>query len=229
MLVFYVYAYLRKDGTPYYIGKGKGDRAYSKQHTISPPKNKSQIVFIEQHLTDVGSLAIERKMIRWYGRKDLGTGILRNKTDGGDGTSGYIWSLEAKNKMSLERKGKTHTTETKKKMSSVALLRAPVNEETKVKLRECRKLQIFSEETKSKMSKSKSGGKRSEETKAKMCISRNARPPASQETKDKISAFRKTAGGTTTGMKVWNNGHENKMCKEKPEGEWVLGRIKHFL
>jgi len=97
MNIYYVYAYLRKDGTPYYIGKGKDDRAYRKHSTIAIP-DRSRIVLLEQNLSETDALRLEIELIAQYGRKDLGTGILRNLTDGGEGSSGRVVSNEERDR-----------------------------------------------------------------------------------------------------------------------------------
>ena len=111
---YYVYAYIRskdtataKAGTPYYVGKGKGERALAK-HNIQKPNNKAYIIVLYDNLTELWAFVLERKLISWYGRKDLGSGILHNRTDGGDGSSGrrITMSDTVKQKKSDALKGK---------------------------------------------------------------------------------------------------------------------------
>jgi hypothetical protein len=63
-------------------------------------------VLVEQCLTNLGACAIERRLIRWYGRKDNNSGILYNRTDGGDGASGAKLTDSHKKKISNYQAGK---------------------------------------------------------------------------------------------------------------------------
>jgi hypothetical protein len=193
---FYTYAYLREDRTPYYIGKGKGNRAYKKsKNDIRPPKDESRIILLKQNLSEEEAFQHEKYMIAILGRRDLGTGILHNRTDGGEGSSGVLQTEETKLKRSNALKGR------------------PRPEEVKNKIGEKNKGKTQSQEARNKISYTHKGNtywvgrKHTEESKQKM---RDAKIGKSshmkgkshtEETKDKISASKKGKSNGCEGRK----------------------------
>ena len=119
-MVYYTYAYLREDRSPYYIGKGKDRRVRKRSKgEIKPPKDKSRILILKPNLTEAEAFRHEVYMINVFGRKDLGTGILHNRTNGGDGTSGVVVSEETRRKLSEAGKGRPVSEETRRKIGKV--------------------------------------------------------------------------------------------------------------
>ena len=127
MNIYYVYQYLReKDsttalaGTPYYIGKGKNNRAYI-GHNNRIPSNKDYIQIIRDNLTEQEAIDLEILLIEKYGRKDLGTGILINLSNGGEGASGAVRSQEHKTRISQAQSRKIVSDVTRQRLSKALL------------------------------------------------------------------------------------------------------------
>jgi|LauGreDrversion4_2_1035121.scaffolds.fasta_scaffold684100_1 hypothetical protein len=113
--IYYTYAYLREDGTPYYIGRGKGRRAFDITHRIKVPP-KGRVLILKQNLTYEEASEHEIYMIAVLGRKDLGTGILRNLTNGGEGRPGPKPQDEVE-KIRKSNTGKVIPDEVRRKIS----------------------------------------------------------------------------------------------------------------
>lgn len=136
MDIFYVYGYYKPgDELPFYVGKGKGTRAYVhtnswelQQHDHFHNRLRAMLAdgikpivkIIASELSEQAALNLEIRLIAQYGRLDLGTGCLCNHTDGGDGQSGRILSDEACQRISFLKRGTTMSVETRLKMSEAA-------------------------------------------------------------------------------------------------------------
>jgi len=148
---FYVYLYLREDGTPYYVGKGKGDRAFSnRRRKTKCPTDKTKIIFHSENLTEEEAFTIEKELIAKYGRKDNGTGILRNLTDGGEGMSGFIFTDEMKAEKSKNMKEIMNRPEVKAKHSAI-LKKAYARPDLRAKMSAAMRKKMNTPEMKAKM------------------------------------------------------------------------------
>src|SRR5208282_5416442 len=173
--IFYTYLWLRENGTPYYVGKGKGDRAFiKKEHTYNPPPKER--ILIQEFPCETDAFSAEIFFISYYGRLDLGTGCLRNLTDGGEGVVNI--SLETRRKISERNIGNKHNLGNKRSLEtrhkhSVALI-------GNTRAKGCKR----SEETRRKMSESAKNI--SKEVRQKMAAAMKG-IPKSLECREKLS------------------------------------------
>lgn len=102
---FYVYIWTRSTatngwpvGSPYYIGKGCGNRAFIKaDHRLKVPK-ESKFIQIISCRDEESAFDTEKFFVKYYGRTDLETGCLRNLTTGGEGITSEGFSPEVREK-----------------------------------------------------------------------------------------------------------------------------------
>lgn len=201
--MFYVYQYVRTDGTPYYIGKGQGNRAWSrnKNERIKRPPTDDRIIIVKNNLTENEAHTLEIELISEYGRKDLGTGILHNLTNGGEGSSGRKNSPSHIAALVKANIGNTYTLG-KKRPKEVVERIAKANTGKK-----------RSDETKRKLSKAHLGKKDSAETRLKK--SNSAKKPKSTKHVENIRKSKLGNKNPMYGKPSPNKGR--KMSEEQKE------------
>ena len=201
---YYTYAYLRKDGTPYYIGKGKDNRAYSKKRSIRPPGDTNRILILKENLTEEDAFKHEIYMIGVFGKKING-GILHNITDGGEGVSGMKHTDISKEKIGRAFRGKKLTPEHVEKLRNCKWGNSwnkgkTISQEQREKIRQTMLGVKHTPERRRRQSEAHKGVKHSSERCAKKSL-------------------------ITTGRKWYNNGKINKFCYDCPDG-FICGMIK---
>lgn len=151
---FYVYLYHRSKnskhgeiGSPYYVGKGSGRRAWAKRHRVKPPEDRALIEIISKDMNEADALQAEMLLIMLYGRADRRTGCLRNYTDGGEFTPAFRG-------ITSPMKGKSHSEEAKNRMAKAKLgrINGPQSEEWRANISKGQIGKIVTMETRTKLS-----------------------------------------------------------------------------
>ncbi len=155
--IYYVYLLLdpRDFYSPFYVGKGKGNRWRDHLHPSSARIGKNQLknsiirkiresgqdigmLFWQTKMSEHDALELEKSLIAKFGRRVDGTGILANLTTGGEGTVGRIYTAEEKEKCRQRMLGAGsptygvgHTDEARRKMSEAQKARCAAGNVTR--------------------------------------------------------------------------------------------------
>lgn len=152
MKTFYVYLHRKKSTNEvFYVGKGHGKRAWkttgrNERWTRTYKKYGMVVEIVFDSLTEEDAFQCEIDTIlefKYFGAE------LCNMTSGGEGASGYVPTLEARNKISALHKGRVKS------------------EQERLNISKAQKGRVFSKEHLDNMSKCQLGKKQSEETKLK--------------------------------------------------------------
>jgi hypothetical protein len=114
---YYIYLHIRLDnGQPFYVGKGKNNRAFVKNGRNSYWNNivnkyDYDIIILEDNLNEIDSYKLEKYWVKRIGRENLS-----NLSDAGKGGISNP-SKELREKMRKNNLGKKQSEETRKKRS----------------------------------------------------------------------------------------------------------------
>jgi hypothetical protein len=137
MAEFYTYVY-HVNGVAAYVGKGqyhkvaKRDRCLNHLFVKTPRTRWEKViakvvrdevpfeVTIVEMPSEQAAFDEEKRLITFFGRRDLGTGTLHNGTNGGDGSGGYRVTAEVKAIISAASKATNARPDVKAKISAAS-------------------------------------------------------------------------------------------------------------
>lgn len=183
----FVYCYLRADGTPYYVGIARlANRPVRRlKADTKPPRDHSRIRVMRSGLSWDQACHWERVYIARYGRKDNGTGFLRNRTDGGDGVIGYSHTEETKRLIGEMARGQKRSDATCRRISE-GLRGRRLSAEAKEKIRLANLGKTYPQAVREKVSRALTGRPCSQATRARLRES-NLGQRRSQDSRQKMS------------------------------------------
>jgi len=172
----YVYSHERLDtGEIFYIGIGSDDK-HDRANFIKGRNRhweniynitKIKINIVHDKISWSEACALECKLIKKYGRKDLNEGSLVNLTNGGEGKFGFKTTDYTKNKISMSKTGAKSKFKGMKrswcmlphvdKMRTDKLIGKKRNAETRAKMSAAKKGKKLSSEHKQKLSDARAG------------------------------------------------------------------------
>lgn len=186
--MFYAYAHIKPDLTPFYIGKGRIYRARSlgrrnTRHQRTVEKYGAENIIVEVMECRSEAEAFFREKMAILALRECGV-QLANITAGGEGPAGYKWikpspkrgipmSDEQKQKLSILAKGKRTSDDVKEKIGA-AIRGKKRSAETRARMREAA-LKRWSDPLVREM----------------MSKARRSRPPYTEESKMKMSVSQK--------------------------------------